>query len=155
MASVSFIPWETSIKDFFHSDLNYSWESLLVFTFISFFLAVITYGIAVPSGLFVPCIVMGCAYGRLFGQGMQYMFPDQNIHPKTYGIIGATASLGGVARMTISLTAIVLETTDASSMIIPIMMTLMISKWVGDQFNISLYGKDASHLIMCLQIILK
>ncbi len=78
--------------------------SLLGFFFIIFFLAVITYGISVPSGLFVPCILMGCAYGRLLGEGMRYLFPDSGIIPGTYAVIGACASLGGVARMTISLT---------------------------------------------------
>lgn len=135
------LTWESSIKAFFHTEADYAWQSLLAFAVIIFFLAVITYGIAVPSGLFVPCILMGCAYGRLFGQGMEYLFPDYGIEPQTYAIIGATASLGGVARMTISLTVIVLETTDGVKLIMPIMMTLMISKWVGDQFNISLYGK--------------
>ena len=81
--------------------------SLVGFFIIIFFLAVITYGISVPSGLFVPCILMGCAYGRLLGEGMRYLFPDSGVIPGTYAVIGACASLGGVARMTISLTVYV------------------------------------------------
>jgi chloride channel 7 len=54
-------------------------------------------------------------------------------------VIGATASLAGVSRMTISLCVIVLETTQDLEFLMPIMMTIIIAKWVGDLFNISLY----------------
>jgi len=139
MASMLFTTNENAIRGFFHNTAVYDWDSLLAYYFIIFALAVVTYGIAVPSGLFVPCILMGCAFGRLFGEGMRYCFPESNIIPGTYALIGATASLGGVARMTISLTVILLETTNDVQFIMPIMITLMVSKWVGDMFNISLY----------------
>lgn len=112
MATMVFTTTEIAIRGFFHNTAVYDWESLLGYLIIIFFLAVVTYGIAVPSGLFVPCILMGCAFGRLMGEGMRYAFPDANIIPGTYALMGATACLGGVARMTISLTVILLETTN-------------------------------------------
>lgn len=112
MATMVFTTTEIAIRGFFHNTAVYDWDALLAYFAIIFFLAVITYGIAVPSGLFVPCILMGCAFGRLLGEGMRYAFPDADIVPGTYALMGATASLGGVARMTISLTVILLETTN-------------------------------------------
>ena len=47
--------------------------------------------------------------------------------------------LGGVTRMTVSLTVILLETTQDIQYLLPIMTVLIVSKWVGDAFNISLY----------------
>jgi CBS domain-containing protein len=47
--------------------------------------------------------------------------------------------LGGVTRMTVSLTVILLETTQDIQYLLPIMTVLIVSKWVGDLFNISLY----------------
>jgi chloride channel 7 len=61
------------------------------------------------------------------------------VHPGIYAFLGATCMLGGMTRMTISLCVILMETTDNMQYLLPIMMTLSISKWVGDWFNISLY----------------
>ena len=86
---------------------------------------------------------MGCAVGRLFGEVLDYALKANNvqyiINPGTYALIGATAVLGGVTRMTISLTVILLETTNNIQYLLPIMIVLIISKYIGDLFNISLY----------------
>lgn len=79
-----------------------------------------------------------------------------NISSGTYALIGAAAFLGGVVRMTISLTVILIESTNEISFGLPIMMTVMVSvftwahahthtrtlqvaKWVGDLFNEGIY----------------
>ena len=61
------------------------------------------------------------------------------VEPGTYALIGAASMLGGVTRMTISLTVILVETTNDIEYMLPLMMVVMISKTVGDMFNISLY----------------
>lgn len=139
MASVLFTTTEVAIKGFFHNTAEYRWDALLAYFVVVFVLAVVTYGIAVPSGLFVPCILAGCAFGRMVGEGVRLWFPDEDVVAGTYAIVGATAMLGGVSRMTISLTVILLETTQDIELLLPIMATLMVAKWVGDTVNISLY----------------
>ena len=59
-----------------------------------------------------------------------------NITPLTHSL---TLEHTGVTRMTISLTVILLETTNNIKYLLPIMIVLMIAKFVGDCFNISLY----------------
>ena len=49
-------------------------------------------------------------------------------------MIGAAAALGGVTRMTVSLVVIMFELTGGLNYIVPIMVAVMISKWVGDAF---------------------
>ena len=50
-----------------------------------------------------------------------------NVYPGTYSLIGAASFLGGVVRMTISLTVILIESTNEISYGLPIMLTLMVS----------------------------
>jgi chloride channel 7 len=47
--------------------------------------------------------------------------------------------LSGMARITISLAVILVESTGDTQWALPIFVTVMISKWVGDIFNIGLY----------------
>ena len=56
----------------------------------------------------------------------------------TYAIIGSAALLGGVMRMTISLTVILIETTQQISYGLPIMITLMVNFEIKVDWNIFL-----------------
>lgn len=63
-----------------------------------------------------------------------------HIYSGTFALIGAAAFLGGVVRMTISLTVILIESTNEITYGLPIMITLMVSAgpwlWLSaDCFN--------------------
>lgn len=107
--------------------------SLLIFFTLYCILGLITFGIAVPSGLFLPIILMGSAYGRLLGLYMSGL--DQGL----YAVLGAASLMAGSMRMTVSLCVIFLELTNNLSLLPITMLVLLISKTVGDTFNPSIY----------------
>ncbi|XP_013388633.2 H(+)/Cl(-) exchange transporter 3 isoform X1 [Lingula anatina] len=112
-------------------------------------ITIFTFGIKVPAGLFIPSMAVGAIMGRIIGIGMEQLavrwrdapiFSDlctvngQCVNPAMYAMIGAAAALGGVTRMTVSLVVIMFELTGGLQYIVPLMVTVMTSKWVGDAF---------------------
>ncbi|XP_075429041.1 H(+)/Cl(-) exchange transporter 5 isoform X1 [Ascaphus truei] len=110
-------------------------------------ITVFTFGMKVPSGLFIPSMAVGAIVGRLLGVGMEqlaYYHHDwvifkgwcspgaDCITPGLYAMVGAAACLGGVTRMTVSLVVIMFELTGGLEYIVPLMAAAMTSKWVAD-----------------------
>lgn len=50
--------------------------TLFIFAVEYFLLSLWTFGLNVPSGVFIPTLLTGAAWGRLFGIGVEYLFPD-------------------------------------------------------------------------------
>ena len=139
MASLIFSEPGDAIRLLFHLKKHaFSAECLLIFFLLYISTAVVTYGIAVPSGLFVPSLLSGAAFGRLFGN-MAHKLDTRLAYSNTYSLIGAAAVLGGMARMTISLTVILLECTGNEQFVLPLMLVLMTARIVGSVYNDDLY----------------
>uniref|UniRef100_A0A2K6THZ2 Chloride channel protein n=1 Tax=Saimiri boliviensis boliviensis TaxID=39432 RepID=A0A2K6THZ2_SAIBB len=139
MATLFFNPQESAILQLFHQDGTFSPVTLALFFILYFLLACWTYGISVPSGLFVPSLLCGAAFGRLVANVLKSYIGLGHIYSGTFALIGAAAFLGGVVRMTISLTVILIESTNEITYGLPIMVTLMVAKWTGDFFNKGIY----------------
>lgn len=119
----------------------WSIKTLSLFMVVYYFLAVLTYGLSISSGVFIPSLLIGATGGRLVGLILRHFFgPLVWLNQlNKFAIIGASSVLGGVVRMTISLTVIIIEATGCISFGLPIMICLMVSKWVADSFIEGLY----------------
>eukprot|EP01137_Pigoraptor_chileana_P005834 Opistho-2@49442 len=113
-------------------------------------ITIFTFGIKVPAGIFIPAMAIGACLGRVVGIGMHALVtsnpswplfhdscPDTTtcITPGLYAMMGAASVLAGVTRMTVSLAVIMFEVTGGLNYILPIMIAVMTSKWVGDAFG--------------------
>ncbi|NXI60730.1 CLCN5 protein, partial [Chloroceryle aenea] len=98
------------------------------------FITIFTFGMKVPSGLFIPSMAVGAIAGRLLGVAMDGWCSQgaDCITPGLYAMVGAAACLGGVTRMTVSLVVIMFELTGGLEYIVPLMAAAMTSKWVAD-----------------------
>lgn len=159
MGSLWFNTPETAIRNLFHQDkAQYESSTLALFTMAYLLVACITYGIGVPSGLFVPCILTGATLGRLCGTILALHYPN-NVwaDPGKYALIGAAAFLGGVVRMTISLAVIIIECTGKSTraLLFSVHAAVGIFFWVGSVLlACSLARANRRAFLYCLFIFL-
>ena len=98
------------IKDFLGLDAKFSPESQLPILLIGYAFMCMTYGTFIPSGLFVPGLLIGCTIGRLAGLSVEALNIIPDVHLSTYAIIGATSFLAGYSRLSLSLAVMMLET---------------------------------------------
>ncbi|KJY02567.1 voltage-gated chloride channel protein [Zymoseptoria brevis] len=122
---------------------------LLVSAVLGFLLATVTFGLQIPAGILLPSMAVGALYGRVVGlivEVWQREHPNFSaftscepdvpcVTPGTYAVVGAASALAGATRMTVSIIVIMFELTGALTYVLPIMIAVMLSKWVGDAFG--------------------
>ena len=127
----------------FSGTYRFAFGVVLLFFLSLYSLMTWTYGIAAPSGLFVPSLAVGAALGQICGlaveRALAALGSDIGVDLHAYAIVGAAAMLGGATRMTISITLLVTETTGALQMLVPLMVTIAVSKAVGDRLGRGIY----------------
>uniref|UniRef100_A0A1A9WNW2 Chloride channel protein n=1 Tax=Glossina brevipalpis TaxID=37001 RepID=A0A1A9WNW2_9MUSC len=142
VAALWFQTPEATVRSLFHDPPgSHKILTLTTFTLIYYMFSCLTFGLNVSLGVFIPTALVGAAWGRLVAMIVYYLFPKAGfLNPGKYALIGAAANLGGILRMTISLTVILMETTGMEpTFFFPIILTLISAKWVGDYFNEGIY----------------
>eukprot|EP00798_Chlamydomonas_sp_ICE-L_P013668 gene13668-19556_t len=127
LATIFFNTPDDAIRNLFSSKTKREYSVPALVTFYT--LAVITYGITAPVGLFVPSILCGAAYGRLVGIFVVDMHPQHHIDEGTYALLGAASFLGGAMRMTVCTCVMLLELTNNLALLPLIMLVLLVAKY--------------------------
>ncbi|KAK5574581.1 hypothetical protein RB653_009834 [Dictyostelium firmibasis] len=137
MAGLSFNSLDAALRLLFSTSTDiFTIPTLAIFSVISFILTTITSGLMLASGLFIPMMLVGATFGRLAGQVIALFV---SVDPCIYALVGASAMMAGFSRMTISLAIIMVELTEGTQYMLPVILSVMIAKWVGDIFNESIY----------------
>lgn len=127
-------------------------------------LTIITFGIKVPAGIYVPSMVVGGLMGRTIGHMVQWVvmrFPhwgvwgscplvDEStcIQPGVYGLIAAGATMCGVTRLSVTLAVILFEITGSLDYVLPFSLAILVAKWTADAIEpVSVYVSLPDHLL--------
>jgi chloride channel 3/4/5 len=119
-------------------------------------LTIITFGIKVPAGIYVPSMVVGGLMGRTVGHCVQWLVmafptwgiwsncvkqsPTTCIQPGVYGLIAAGSTMCGVTRLSVTLAVILFELTGSLDYVLPFSMAILIAKWTADAIEpLSIY----------------
>ncbi|XP_076448834.1 chloride channel protein C-like [Babylonia areolata] len=145
LATLLFGTTEHAVKQLFTRNTHqmFGYPSLVVGLVFYFLFVCWACGTSVASGILVPMLLIGSLYGRIVGLGMVSLF---GIHleedsywkwmdPGAFALIGAASFMGGVTRLTLTVTVIMMELTNDVQVLLPVMVSVMVSKWVGDFFT--------------------
>ncbi|KAL2370817.1 hypothetical protein RJ035_002283 [Blastomyces gilchristii] len=130
---------------------------LVIAFVIKSILTIITFGIKVPAGIYVPSMVVGGLLGRIVGHIAQYFvvhFPDSFlfgscsssrdalscINPGVYALIAAGSTMCGVTRLSVTLVIILFELTGSLDHVLPFSLAILCAKWTADAMEpLSIY----------------
>lgn len=138
-------------------------KSLVSALAVKLVLTFVTFGLKVPCGIYVPSMVVGALFGRVFGMLIQwcnYTFnlavpadgtatatsvmryictPDASnndcVDLGIYSMISAGAFMAGVTRMNIALVTILFELTSSYTYVLPIAIAIAVANWVGSSLE--------------------
>ncbi|CAB4062654.1 CLCN7 [Lepeophtheirus salmonis] len=138
---------EETVRRLFSRGSNDKFDvtTMIIIFLIYFPFTCLSAGTFVSSGIVVPSFVLGGLYGRILGQlvidnfGSFYGSTHEWIDPGAFALLGAVSFFGGVTRLTISLTIIMVEMTNDIQFLLLIMSTVMIAKWTGDRLTHPLF----------------
>ena len=95
-------------------------------TSLAFAVKLIAFVIAISAGVFggtfAPSLFIGTALGAAIGHGAVMFFPELNIDPKAYAILGMGSFFAGLMRSPIAAVLIVVELTRDYELILPLML---------------------------------
>ncbi|PGG99911.1 hypothetical protein AJ80_09266 [Polytolypa hystricis UAMH7299] len=122
---------------------------LFVAFVIKSLLTIVTFGIKVPAGIYVPSMVVGGLLGRIVGHCAQYFvvhFPnsflfgncpinkpaESCVNPGVYALIAAGATMCGVTRLSVTLVVILFELTGSLNHVLPFSLAILCAKWTAN-----------------------
>jgi CBS domain-containing protein len=108
-------------------------EARTLFTVGALFylLTLLTFGSELPNGVFTPTVLIGASLGGASGLMLQE-YVDAGITPSTFALLGVAAMLAGVQRSTVSICVILVEGTGQIKVLIPVIITVVVARYVAD-----------------------
>jgi chloride channel 7 len=139
-ASLTMRAGEHIVRQLFSRGFQYQFDYLPLIAMLCLYLPASAYanGIACSTGIIIPCLLNGALIGRIVGLvvtdllGVHPTADDAWIDPGAFALIGAAAFTAGVSRLTVSLTVIMVEISNDTHFILPIMTAVMVAKWAAD-----------------------
>ena len=106
---------------------NMIWYIALILVFLKIFATSLTLGSGGSGGIFAPSLFMGAMLGFFFGNLVNHYFPDITAGPGAYALVAMGGLVAGTTRAPITAIIIVFELTYDYEIILPLMITAIVS----------------------------
>ena len=111
------------------------WYLALILIFIKIFATSVTLGSGGSGGIFTPSLFMGAMVGYFFGTFVHSYFPEITGSPNAYALVAMGGLVAGATRAPITAIIIVFEMTNDYNIILPLMVTCIISTIISSKFS--------------------
>jgi len=113
---------------------SYAWWLMLVLVLCKILATSITIGSGGSGGIFAPSLFVGAMAGGFFGAIVHNFLPSVTASPGAYSIVGMGAVVSATTHGPLTALLMLFEMTGDYKIILPLMITCIISNIVGRQF---------------------
>ena len=114
---------------------NLIWYFALALIFMKILATSLTLGSGGSGGIFAPSLFMGAMLGYFFGSFVHAYFPDISATPGAYALVAMGGLVAGTTRAPITAIIIVFELTNDYRIILPLMITCVMSMIVSTKLS--------------------
>lgn len=122
-----------TINNALHGDMI--WYMAFSLIFIKILATSVTLGSGGSGGIFAPSLFMGAMLGCFFGTFVHNLFPDISASPGAYALVAMGGLVAGTTRAPITAIIIVFELTNDYNIILPLMITCIISTILSSKLS--------------------
>ena len=122
-----------SINAALHGDMI--WYVALGLVFVKILATSLTLGSGGSGGIFAPSLFMGAMLGAFFGYFVHLYFPDITAGPGAYALVAMGGLVAGTTRAPVTAIIIVFELTNDYDIILPLMITVVISTILSSKLS--------------------
>merc|ERR1719259_130302 len=116
--------------------------SLFVFQIVTVIQIIVCSTLPVPSGLLIPLLKVGAAFGRAVGEGVVSMYPARMFNlpivPGSYAMVGAASFCAAITH-TISISVILFELTGQMDYAMPVLIGTLTANCISSLLQPSIY----------------
>ncbi len=114
---------------------NSLWYFALLFLLVKIIATSITLGSGGSGGIFAPSLFLGAMIGSAFGWVVHFFFPGITATPGAYALVAMGGLVAGTTHAPITAIIIVFELTNDYHIILPLMITCIISTLLSSKFS--------------------
>lgn len=111
------------------------WYAALGLVFIKILATSLTLGSGGSGGIFAPSLFMGAMLGAFFGYFVHLYFPEISAGPGAYALVAMGGLVAGTTRAPVTAIIIVFELTNDYNIILPLMVTVVISTILSSKLS--------------------
>jgi len=101
---------------------SYSLGGLILIFLVRWVVGPLSYSAGTPGGLFAPLLLVGAAFGAIFGELLDPVLPsDAQSSPVAFAVVGMSAFFTAVVRAPLTGIVLITEMTGSTSLLIPML----------------------------------